>query len=113
MHGVYEGMFVVVVGRGWEGWRLRGGTEWSALVHLGGGSTGGVNEASREGGKASGLLADLGKTGGWIWIWSRISIWIWIWVQYGYGVILVCGYRCWALLVEPSPASLGTECFFN
>lgn len=25
MHGVYEGMFVV--GRGWEGWRLRG-TEW-------------------------------------------------------------------------------------
>lgn len=50
-----------VVGRGWEGWRLRGGTEWSALGPEVGGGVDGGGCASREGGRASGLLAVLGK----------------------------------------------------
>lgn len=46
MHGVYEGMFVVV-GRGWDGWRLRGGTEWFTVGRPGGG--GDVKEGGRAG----------------------------------------------------------------
>lgn len=80
------------------GWRLRGGTEWSALVHF---LVGGVSdEASSEGGKASGLLADLGKTGGWIWIWVE-DFDMDMDLDLDTEVILVCGSGCWSLLLEP------------